>query len=61
MYCKSCEGCDGFNGKNFLNMAYGLTFGICSVYFAPIADLILIYIFLRKYCFKCSWIPEVEQ
>ena len=60
MYCKNCEGCNGFNGKNFVNMVYGLTFGICSVYFSPIANIILIYMFLRKPCCKISWIPEVE-
>ena len=63
MCCKNCSGCNGFNGKNFVNMVYGFTFGLCSVYFSPIAHIILFYMFLRKSCCKIpkiSWIPEVE-
>ena len=47
---KNCSGCNGFNGKFFVNMVYDFTFGFCSIYFSPIANIIIIYIFLRKYC-----------
>ena len=50
-----------FNGKNFVNFVYGLTFGIGCVYFAPVANIIFLYMFFREYLCKCPYIPVIEE